>query len=422
MRAPRVVAVALLVGLATLAVLGLAAGAAPTVAEAGERSGGSPGLEGVSSVELTEENAEDPLAFDQVVRIDLTEDGDATWTAESRFHLEDEEDHEAFEDFAEQVVAGERDVGYDRETFQRFLDRSTADREMTIEDAGWHDPAVEPLEPDEEAGIEENESVGIIAFEVTWVGFAEVSGDSLELGDVFHAERGTWLPALEAGQRLEIHPPPNYAVEDAATAPENGVLVWEGPHEFEPDEMGASYVQAATPAPPEPPTTLEDLLGWMVAAVLLVGLVVLLYVVYALARDRPIPYLDRWLRPERATASGGPPDASETTPPGNSGVPPADPGTAPDGEAASTSDGASGASTEPVDPELLSDEERVLHLLKRNGGRMKQASIVEETGWSNAKVSQLLSQMDEDDEIDKLRIGRENLITLPDVDPTGGAS
>jgi len=31
-------------------------------------------------------------------------------------------------------------------------------------------------------------------------------------------------------------------------------------------------------------------------------------------------------------------------------------------------------------------------------------------------VSQLLSSMDEDDRIDKLRIGRENLITLPDTD------
>ncbi len=44
---------------------------------------------------------------------------------------------------------------------------------------------------------------------------------------------------------------------------------------------------------------------------------------------------------------------------------------------------------------------------------MKQASIVKETGWSNAKVSQLLSSMEDDERIDKLRIGRENLISLP---------
>jgi hypothetical protein len=71
-----------------------------------------------------------------------------------------------------------------------------------------------------------------------------------------------------------------------------------------------------------------------------------------------------------------------------------------------------------IDEELLSDEERVERLLERNGGRMKQANIVKETGWSNAKVSQLLSSMDDEGRIDKLRIGRENLISFPDEDVT----
>ncbi|WP_246023006.1 helix-turn-helix transcriptional regulator [Halosimplex halophilum] len=71
-----------------------------------------------------------------------------------------------------------------------------------------------------------------------------------------------------------------------------------------------------------------------------------------------------------------------------------------------------------IDEELLSDEERVERLIEENGGRMKQAAIVQETGWSNAKVSQLLSAMDEEGRIDKLRIGRENLISFPDEDVT----
>jgi hypothetical protein len=77
-----------------------------------------------------------------------------------------------------------------------------------------------------------------------------------------------------------------------------------------------------------------------------------------------------------------------------------------------------GATTDPVDETLLSDEERIERLLERNGGRMRQADIVDETGWSNAKVSQLLSSMAEQDQVDKLRIGRENLISFPDVDVT----
>jgi uncharacterized membrane protein len=45
---------------------------------------------------------------------------------------------------------------------------------------------------------------------------------------------------------------------------------------------------------------------------------------------------------------------------------------------------------------------------------MKQAAIVDETGWSDAKVSQLLSSMADDGRVEKLRLGRENLISLPD--------
>ncbi|MFC6990132.1 helix-turn-helix transcriptional regulator [Haloplanus sp. GCM10025708] len=88
-----------------------------------------------------------------------------------------------------------------------------------------------------------------------------------------------------------------------------------------------------------------------------------------------------------------------------------------DGDATASADaGPSEAEPEPAEPDvsLLSDEERVEHLLERNGGRMKQAQIVRETGWSDAKVSQLLSSMAEEDRVEKLRLGRENLISLPD--------
>ncbi|PSP72174.1 IclR-like transcriptional regulator [Halobacteriales archaeon QS_3_64_16] len=63
-------------------------------------------------------------------------------------------------------------------------------------------------------------------------------------------------------------------------------------------------------------------------------------------------------------------------------------------------------------PDLLTDEDRVLHLLDRHGGRMKQSRIVEGTEWSKAKVSRLLSSMDDEDAIEKLSLGRENVISL----------
>jgi uncharacterized membrane protein len=66
----------------------------------------------------------------------------------------------------------------------------------------------------------------------------------------------------------------------------------------------------------------------------------------------------------------------------------------------------------PETPDLLTDEDRVLHLLDRHGGRMKQSAVVEATDWSKAKVSRLLSSMHEDEAIEKLSLGRENVISL----------
>lgn len=65
-----------------------------------------------------------------------------------------------------------------------------------------------------------------------------------------------------------------------------------------------------------------------------------------------------------------------------------------------------------VDKELMTDEDKVLALLQENGGRMKQADIVDSTGWSKSKVSMVLSEMEDEEVISKLRLGRENVIDL----------
>ncbi|PSP87096.1 IclR-like transcriptional regulator [Halobacteriales archaeon QS_4_69_34] len=72
--------------------------------------------------------------------------------------------------------------------------------------------------------------------------------------------------------------------------------------------------------------------------------------------------------------------------------------------------------------ELLTDEDRVLALLEEHGGRMKQAAIVEATEWSKAKVSRLLSGLDEEGRIEKLSIGRENIISLAGHGPEAARS
>ncbi|PCR89169.1 helix-turn-helix transcriptional regulator [Natrinema ejinorense] len=72
--------------------------------------------------------------------------------------------------------------------------------------------------------------------------------------------------------------------------------------------------------------------------------------------------------------------------------------------------------------EFVTDRERIRQLLSENGGRMKQSNIVDSVDWSKAKVSRLLADLEEDDQITKLRLGRENLVCLPGYEPTASKS
>jgi uncharacterized membrane protein len=92
-------------------------------------------------------------------------------------------------------------------------------------------------------------------------------------------------------------------------------------------------------------------------------------------------------------------------------------------------DGATGSTTaaetdaetndEPAPPagpplELLSNEERVLRLLEERGGRVKQQEVVSTLEWTEAKTSQVVSGLREDNKIEVFRIGRENVLSLPE--------
>ncbi len=72
--------------------------------------------------------------------------------------------------------------------------------------------------------------------------------------------------------------------------------------------------------------------------------------------------------------------------------------------------------------ELEADEDRVLALLEENGGRMKQVEIVDQMEWSKSKVSMLLSEMEDEGTISKLRVGRENIISLSGNEPEAAGS
>jgi len=328
-----------------------------------------------------------------IMRVSLHESGDAEWTVTTRFALRDENETAAFRRLASKYESGDTDVGVTSETFERVASRSVADREMAIRDVG------------RSARLLENGTVGRLTLSFTWTNFSRVEDRVVLVDDAFRTASGTWLPELADDQSLIIDGPDSYVVR--STPPNKGVsnvneLHYEGPESFEPGEIAISY-EPRNPASTTPGTPSD---GW--ADVGGLSSVVLLLLVLAGGGGA---YM--------LTQRRGAPDLPE------SDITDVEPAASPDEGAVgrdteeddTDGDGDDGGEADP-DPELLSDEERVLRLLRDNDGRMKQADIVTETNWSNAKVSQLLSKMADNGDVDKLRIGRENLITLPDEDVT----
>lgn len=459
MRFPRAITGALIILLVTSMFGGIVLGASSSSIDAEQPSEQWSAL-AVTSLEETDEPREFPPADpSQLIHISVGEDGNATWTIESRFVLESEDDEEAFLSYADSVVEGERDGGYDESMFAQYVEQAATatDREMAIHDAGYDTPRIdrpgdETNETDTQSFTEESDQpVGVISYSFTWESFATTDASRIYVGDAFQSpDEGSWFPELTADQQLVIEIPENYAFETAPVATRDRTVVWDGPHTFGENERELVLLRGAEPPgngngtdngdgdPGSDPGD-DGLFDTSLAAIVgLIGFLVLAGAtgsyLHLKRSDEPLP---AWVPavlggPDETDTTHRNPDQSDVfEEPRSPGAEPAATASAPrasehtsDGGAetnvAAGTAGAVGAedSGDAIDPELLSDEERILRLLQENGGRMKQASIVTETNWSNAKVSQLLSKMDDDEDIEKLRIGRENLITLPEVDLT----
>jgi uncharacterized membrane protein len=315
---------------------------------------------------------DDGGAVGTTMAVQLRSDTHAEWTVTSGHRLDTENETAAFREFADRWADNETDRGLGVETFRTLADQSSAatGRSMAITDV--------------ERTTDVNGSVGTLTLRFTWTNFLTERGDELRLGDAFRLpDNGTWLRMLESDQRLVIEAPSEYSLETSTYPIENNSLVFDGPVSLDRQpEARYDRITVATTPPVQQGTPWELIVGGIVVAALIVAAALLVAF-----RGR-----DREPDDEPEPVGGGRPD---------------------DGAAAPT---AEEPSTEPAEEDLslLSDEERVERLLERNDGRMKQATIVNETGWSDAKVSQLLSSMADAERVEKLRLGRENLISLPE--------
>ncbi|MDR9411803.1 MAG: hypothetical protein RI531_04115 [Haloferacaceae archaeon] len=314
--------------------------------------------------QLTAEDATvaDPLT---TVEIDLQTDGSAQWTVEMTVPLRSEAEQAAFERLITEYEEGSDTVGPQEQMFRQMATEAAVvtGRQMQI-------TAVE-----RSGRVSTDEGTLVLRF--AWSAFTSSGTDGgFELRDVFGVAAGdqelteSWVSLTDASQQIIIYPPAGYTVAETSIAvqQQEGAIVINRAIDLTTGEnrLAVEYQQAGV---------IQTGGWWIMVGVLgvLIGLVAVLY-----------------LRREGRLGRGDAPAPDEG---------PAPPST-----------------DEETDLSLLSDEERVERLLRASGGRMRQAAIVDATGWSDAKVSQLLSEMAESGRVQKLRLGRENLISLPEED------
>jgi len=318
-----------------------------------------------------------------VMRADVTESGDAVWTVDLRVRLATENETAAFESVQDDVEANA----------SAFTDQFGAGMNRTVRSAAnatGRDMALANLTVS--ASIEQTpQRYGVLTYRFTWENFAAVDGDRLRIGDALSgffldSESSLVLAWPDGYERTSVTPPPDQSSADSAT--------WNGRTSFGPDEprlvvstggsgsgLPGTMLLAAVVA-------LAALLagGWLVAG--------------RLREDDGGEALDE-------TAGGGGAAAAV-----DSGGPDADTGDDVE-EADAGGDGDSGGRTEPPE-ELLSNEERVIRLLEDNGGRIKQQQIAAEYDWTDAKTSQVVGTLRDEDAVETFRIGRENVVALPE--------
>jgi hypothetical protein len=351
----------------------------------------------------------DGLDADEIrISIGLREDGSAEWSLEFWSTLDDEESTEAFESL-------QADIRNDSDSYaQGFADRiettvatasNATGREMTADDFS--------VTTDRQSLGRE---YGIVRYAFDWSGFARTDGQEIYAGD---AIEGLYI---DDGTRLLVSWPTGY--DPLSTTPEpddhrQEAVIWHGATT---DFISGEPRIVLTPSRTGFGLILGPLAGVLGAIVLLVGAAGwLLRRRLADSSTRGSTEISTQ-ESENATAT----DVTETdTEPTETDTEPTETdtesSTQDSTEAATETSQVDDQESDPdgdSDPEtaLLSNEEQVMKLLEANDGRMKQQTAVKELGWTDAKTSKVVSGLREDGTIESFRIGRENVLRVPDSD------
>ncbi|GAB7018002.1 hypothetical protein [Halostagnicola sp. A-GB9-2] len=72
-----------------------------------------------------------------------------------------------------------------------------------------------------------------------------------------------------------------------------------------------------------------------------------------------------------------------------------------------------------VDEKELPDEDKVLRMLVKRGGRVDENTVLEETGWTQEHLMEVIDGMENEDEVSALSVGRKRVICRRGFEPKG---
>lgn len=377
-----VVALAVITGLFISSAIATPAGAQAVFLQTGD------------TVQQMDESAlqttDQPEPDNTITRIDLAADSSATWTITLRTRLANDTDVTEYEQFQERF----------RSNTSRYLD-PFADRITGVVGAANDSlpRAMNATDFAAETTIQEvPQRWGIVRFRFTWTNFAATEGETLVVGDTF---RGGFF--IGEGDALVLAVPNDYTIESVSPPPDEtaaGVVEWRGREDFANEQPS---IRAVPTDGSEGGSDRIDAVSLVVLGV--VGLLVVFGGVAYVIRTGRVTLRGTH---DATMANNGTDIGSADS--NNNGPANADDNVEPPADETAT------PAASPEDSELLTDEAQVISLLTEHDGRMKQSAIADELEWSKSKTSRVLSGMAEAGDIEKLRIGRENVIDLSEND------
>ncbi|WP_396611551.1 hypothetical protein ACH9L7_15315 [Haloferax sp. S1W] len=348
------------------------------------------------------------------IAVDVAADGSARWEIQYWTRLDDQNTTDAFESLQDDIQANPGD--YTTTFASRMNDTVSAASNSTGREMAASNVSVTA----ETRSLPD--SFGVVTYSFEWSNFAAADGDRLVVGD---AIEGFFL---DSGSRLILSWPADYGtttVEPTADETRENTVIWRGADtEFvsgEPRVVLEAGGGAATTDPGDQTPATEDgsfPTTGALAALALVGTLLVGAAFYL--RSRGVFGGGTSMDDDGTMTSGAAADAGDTPSPSvdNTGSVPAAAAAAGD-EAAEADDADDDA--EEVPSELLSNEERVLQLIESRGGRIKQQEVASTLDWTDAKTSKVVRGMRDEGTIEGFRLGRENVLRLPENDESDDA-